>query len=276
MAFAAIALVAAGAVAVSRLGADSPDPGPDPIVAVGMPPPPVGMRWVGYADQVLAVPESWGTDDAACNVPLSDTVYLAFPGDFFCATPAAVPGVSYVRISPITNGPAFTVDSPDLELEQQIQDSQLEVPDGWTTVPWRPHGSPLNMVRELRRAGLDAEVVREYRPGASAGNETTPSSGSPVRLGTTISVVIPVDRPMVIRQAIATPGDVLDVEFPEGTPNGEDYLMSPLSSPRITAPYRLNQDGAFDQLVIPDDVSPGLYRICVDVTPLCDVLTVVG
>jgi hypothetical protein len=286
VAVAAIAVVAIGAALVSRLGTYSPGPDHDPVLSSGMPVPPDGMRWVGYGDVVFAVPETWTTDDAPCNLPQSNTVWLAIPGDYFPCGAEPVAGLSSLRISLNTistrggePGPGFTVDSPDEQLATEILDSHLALPTGWTTVPWRLHGSALNMARELRRVGLDAQIVREYVPEEGA-NQTVPSSGSPVRLGTAITVVIPVDRPMVIRQAIAAPGHVLDVEFPEGAPNGEDYLMSLRSSPRITAPYQLSSDSAdgdMHRLVIPEDAAPGLYRICVkdSVEPVCDVLTVV-
>ena len=121
--------------------------------------------------------------------------------------------------------------------------------------------------------GLSSEIVREYLPEATNGNETTPSSGTPIRRGTTISVDLPVDGPMVIRQAIAAPRDVLDVGFPEGAPHGVEFVMSLRNSRRIAPQLRMTSE-ALDQLVLPDDVAPGLYRICVDATSVCDALTV--
>jgi len=304
VALGALAVVGAGVVLVLLPGSDSPgSTSPDPASADSMPAPPPGMRWVGYADQVVAVPSSWTTGDAPCEVPQSDTVYLASLGEFFCVTPPAVPGVSYVRISPVVNGPAFTVDSPDPALEEQIQDSQREVPAGWTTVPWHPHGSTTNMLRELRREGLAAEIVREYVPEDEGGaNRTVPAPGSPVREGTTITVVVPVHRPMVITQAIAAPGEEFDALFPERTLRGLDYVMTLQSRSTLAHAFQLGpvpagSDGTPswrhiedrlpvadiavggvgpDRLVVPESAAPGTYRICIEnaVVPLCDALTV--
>ena len=275
VALAAVALVAAGAVLVFSSGPDSPDPTSDSDLSVDLPLPPAGMRWVGYADQVVAVPNSWTTDDAPCNVPQSDTVYVAFPGEFFCATPATVPRGVVRADQPdqqragvhdrVPRPPARAADPRTRSWRSRVD---------WTTVPWRLHGSAMNMARELRREGLSAEIVREYLPEATNGKETTPSSGTPIRRGTTISVVdLPVDGPMVIRQAIAAPGDVLDVGFPEGAPHGVEFVMSLRNSRRIAPQLRMTSE-ALDQLVLPDDVAPGLYRICVDATSVCDALTV--
>jgi hypothetical protein len=272
---AAIAIVAAGAVFLSHPRSDPSGPGR----AAGMPAPPPGMRWVGYADEVVAVPTAWTTGDAPCNQPQSDTVYLAFPGQFFCVSPAAPPGVSSVRIYPATSGPHFTVESPDSRLEEQIQRSHREVPDGWTTVPWRGYGSALAFLKELSSAGLQGELVKEYVLETDDGrSHTIPSAGSPVRRDTTITLVVGVHRSMVIRQGFASPGDVLDVEFPEGTPSGDNYLMALQSSPRLTPSYRLSPS-SLDQPTIPDEAGPGLYRICLvdhGDQSVCDVVRVVA
>jgi hypothetical protein len=74
----AVAVVVAGIALVPRLASDSPDPAP----ADGMPVPPDGMRWVGYGQVVFAVPETWTTGDAPCNLPQSNTVWIHIPGDF--------------------------------------------------------------------------------------------------------------------------------------------------------------------------------------------------
>jgi hypothetical protein len=296
----AIAVVAAGVALVPRLGSGSPDPAP----AHGMPAPPEGMRWVGYGTQVVAVPQSWSTGDARCDVPLSDTVYVGIAGEFFCDTPPELPGVSSVRIGPIENGPAFSIDSPDLDLEEQIHNSQRELPDGWVTVPWQLYGSVSNMLRQFRAAGLEAEVVREYAPESEAGREVTvPSSGSPVELGSTVRLILPAHQAMVIEQAAAGPGDVIDVHFPEHTLRGTDYVMSlrthsgfvdafqlgpvvsgesgaptwrPIGDRLPVADLAIGGEGP-DLLAVPESAAPGTYRVCIEnmAQPLCDMVTVV-
>lgn len=73
---AAVAVIAAGGIAWQQLD----DPAPQPPVAADPPAdpdaPPAGYRYVGIGDVVIAVPETWGTNEIECSTPQEDTVVI--------------------------------------------------------------------------------------------------------------------------------------------------------------------------------------------------------
>lgn len=91
LAAAAAVVVTVGAVAVwpdgsgsgrdsTPTASDSPSPSPSPEV------PPAGFRWVGMGRAVIAVPDSWATNDIRCGTPQSNTVVVDVSVIETCAT----------------------------------------------------------------------------------------------------------------------------------------------------------------------------------------------
>lgn len=93
---AAVAVVAAG-VTVWQVADREPQ-----VPVTSDPPaevPPVGHRWVGVGSAVVAVPETWGTNETECGTPMVDTVVI--DQGVVCA--AAVPrpeGVDSILVRP--------------------------------------------------------------------------------------------------------------------------------------------------------------------------------
>jgi hypothetical protein len=180
--------------------------------------PPAGMRWVGYGDDVVAVPETWTTDDAPCDVPQTNTVYVGGQVLRDCAS-NFVSGVSSLRIIPshpesdartaiacfdmfppvcfggvvLPSGTLLALrvhDQRGEELIRQILDSHVQVPDGWTTVPWPPTVGQ-GIRNTLERHGFEVVVVETPSVDSNAPVTTTPTFGTPVEEGATIQLNVP-------------------------------------------------------------------------------------
>lgn len=130
--------------------------------------PPEGMRWVGYDDAVVAVPDWWTTGETQCGAPVEDTVYFDSGATVDCAVPdhdAAVDEVSSLAVLRDNDGYTegeldgsceewfagvcrrlFAVDGTDAVFAvtiheegdgdfEDVRDSARVLPDGVTTVP---------------------------------------------------------------------------------------------------------------------------------------------
>jgi hypothetical protein len=92
----------------------------------------------------------------------------------------------------------MSVRSGDRAVVETIRDSLAAVPAGYTTVPPQRldhRGEPVTA--DITRAGLDATVVQEYKPGWSPGVliRTEPSIGSIVSDGADVTVVVTGQNP---------------------------------------------------------------------------------
>jgi hypothetical protein len=100
---AAVAVIAAGGVAWQQV--DNADPRPP--IASDQPAdpdaPPEGYRYVGIGSAVIAVPETWGSNETECGTPQEDTVVI--DQGFICQALIPRPAdVDSVRVEPILDG----------------------------------------------------------------------------------------------------------------------------------------------------------------------------
>ncbi|WP_270889053.1 PASTA domain-containing protein [Pedococcus sp. 5OH_020] len=91
-------VVAVSAVVPGAVGGHSADqpavPANEPAAHPAIP---SGMRLVGLNDVVVAVPQSWSTNDVRCGTPVASTVLYDLRVTTACLVPAR-PGVNIVRI----------------------------------------------------------------------------------------------------------------------------------------------------------------------------------
>jgi hypothetical protein len=108
------ALVGAGALLFQPGGGDRSTPVDGPTATVSVPP---GTRLVGDGRIVVAVPESWTTDDTQCNVPRSNTV--AFRDIALNCTGTPDPSLSALFIEDFRSG-MFVRDVAEAERVEEM------------------------------------------------------------------------------------------------------------------------------------------------------------
>jgi hypothetical protein len=223
---AVLASVAAVAVLITGVSIATAGTGPGPnrpddvsdarshLDAQPFPAPPTGTKWVGMNGVVVAVPSGWPVTDSPCG--------SGAPAEVINGTrSAAVKCVTTSRdarvtLAPLGSGPEpSTAGSCDRTLPStcydarlfpdqgisiavevagegassqvdQILDSAMVLPDGWTTVPFA-----WSLTASQRAAALEAvgfEVDRLDDRTGEGPVETSPELGSPVREGSTITL----------------------------------------------------------------------------------------
>ena len=132
LAAAAAVVVTVGAVAVwpdgSGSGRDSVPIASDPPSPSASPEvPPAGFRWVGVGQAVVAVPDSWATNDIRCGTPQSDTVVVDVSVIETCATayPADTSSVWLRQREPVDEISTWTPVEVDGEEALRSPDERL-------------------------------------------------------------------------------------------------------------------------------------------------------
>lgn len=219
---AAVVAVVGGAALVSTGGeaaiapADRGDSAPAapespeaPEDAGPVPQPPGGMRWVGTDGVMLAVPEAWvprvlQCDASGCRFPDPDggaAVELLseepregqpLPRDVCSENPGCV----RVEVPGRDAGDAVYIDAGDAEAVATVASTVQVMPPGAVVVPERRIQSLFigaegraGYLRQLRRAGLEADPARDLDPDGTFAVE--PAPGSVVPEGSTVRLVRP-------------------------------------------------------------------------------------
>jgi hypothetical protein len=107
-------------------------------------------------------------------------------------------------------------ESPDDTVVSTILDSARIVPEGYITIPFDPN-QPLAASEDLMSdAGLDVQVVEQYRKGWSAGSliASDPPLGTPVLEGSTVTLTVTGEPPETGDPAEAWPPTGPEVERP--------------------------------------------------------------
>jgi hypothetical protein len=79
---------------------EAPTAAPEPDLL----PAPDGMRWVGEAGVVVAVPDWWTTGETQCGAPVEDTVYADAAATYDCPDPADPATVREVSALAVLDG----------------------------------------------------------------------------------------------------------------------------------------------------------------------------
>ncbi len=167
---------------------------------------PDGMRWIGKAGVMVAVPDAWPTSgDGAGSVELrQDRSRVPGKGDDFGdgirrgQAECRSGGVCTTLVRVGDRGVSVYVEFEDAGLVDRVTATVQRVPDGATVVPARAIESLFigaegraAYLRQLRRAGLEAEPAPGLDPNGTFDIE--PEPGSVVPEGSVVRLVRPVD-----------------------------------------------------------------------------------
>lgn len=252
---AAVVLVVAGVAVAPRLLDGGSTPAPAGTVDEPFPDPPLGMKWVGQGQVVVAVPQDWPVTDGVCGSNLPYAVVTETDVNAVCSLePTLQLGRVSIRRSDdarerfeprrcqlsdpptctgreVRDGIAVSVTVTALDAVEQVDrilDSVMVLPDGWTTVPFVSNARPGERVSALEDAGFDV-TVRDRADLYDARVAVEPDLGAPIEVGGSITVSPgeqPVAPEMVARPSIVTAGQEFDLLFPQGATRGLGFGLT--------------------------------------------------
>lgn len=209
-----VASAASNPVLKNSVDASDTTEGPEPLP---FPAPPSGMKWVGQNGLVVAVPAEWPVTENTCGSGApAEVVDGALAAYLDCASPRGK--TARVTLTSLTDDPEppinrycqrqrttptcgrgqifpeqgiavqVHVTGDDAEEQvNQILDSAMVLPKGWTTVPFAGESNLSERVVALEGAGFKVDVadstLRDTLPVV-----VSPEFGSPLRAGATITL----------------------------------------------------------------------------------------